>query len=323
MTATPHDALFRATFSVPEHAAGLLRTALDPRLVARIDWSSLTLIGDSFVDEDLRAQHADLLFSVRIGEHIVCPYLLLEHKSTPEHSTVFQLLKYVLSTWDHRRHAPRKRTGLPPVVPVVVYHGLRRWTAPTEFSDLVDIPPALECLRDTTPRFRFILVDLSTLDDAALRTQGASPAVRLTLLALTQARRSRDLQALLAGWITLLRELLREPGGEAVLGQVLSYLYEVRGRADFGRLDLQALNFPESKAIMQSMADHLRAQGRQQGRQQGLQQGHQGLFLRLLRRKFPQVSPARLAQAEAADIATIDRWSDQLLTATTVDEVFA
>ncbi len=55
----------------------------------------------------------------------------------------------------------------------------------------------------------------------------------------------------------------------------------------------------------------------------GLQQGLREVFVRLLRRKFPQVSAARLALAETADIATIDRWSDQLLTATTIDEVFA
>ena len=322
MTTTPHDALFKSTFEAPGRAAELLRAALDPRLVARVDWASLTLAQSSFIDEHLRAQQADLLFSVRLGKHNICPYLLLEHKSSPEHWTVYQLVKYVLRIWDDRRDDDRRRRRLPPIVPVVLYHGTRPWNAPTEFSRLVDIPPGLEFLRDTTPRFKFVLVDLQALDDEALRTHGASPAVRLTLLALTRTRQADDLQALVRGWIHLLRQLSAEPGGEAVIRSVFSYLYLVRGREACKRIDLQALNFPEGEPIMETMADYLIKKGRKEGRKEGRQEGHKEVFLRLLQRKFPQVSAARVAAAEAADIATIDRWSDQLLTATTVDEVF-
>ena len=327
MTAAPHDALFRSTFEAPGRAAELLRAALDPRLVARIDWSSLTLAQCSFIDEDLRAQQADLLFSVRLGEHTVCPYLLLEHKSSPERWTVYQLNKYVFRIWDSRRDADRSRRALPPIVPVVLYHGTRRWTAPTELSLLVDIPPELEFLRDTTPRFKLFLVDLAALDDEALRTHGASPAVRLTLLALTQTRQIHDLMALFAGWIALLRQLSAEPGGEAVIRSVFSYVFAVRGRAACRSIDLRALNFPEGEAIMETMADYLikkgLRQGRNEGRNEGRKEGRKEAFLDLLRHKFPQVSAAHVALAEAADIAAIDRWSLQLLSAATVDEVFA
>ncbi|WCQ96715.1 hypothetical protein NQZ70_09502 [Sorangium sp. Soce836] len=43
MAPTPHDALFKSTFSQPEHAAGALREALSAALAARIDFGSLTL----------------------------------------------------------------------------------------------------------------------------------------------------------------------------------------------------------------------------------------------------------------------------------------
>jgi predicted transposase YdaD len=58
---TPHDALVRAVFSDPEHAAGELRHLLDPAFAARVVWSTLRLVSGSYVDENLRGRHTDLL----------------------------------------------------------------------------------------------------------------------------------------------------------------------------------------------------------------------------------------------------------------------
>ncbi|MFO0715101.1 MAG: Rpn family recombination-promoting nuclease/putative transposase [Sandaracinus sp.] len=55
MTHTPHDALFKAVFSLPEHAEAELRAVLPARLARRIDWSTLALAGGSFIDEALKA----------------------------------------------------------------------------------------------------------------------------------------------------------------------------------------------------------------------------------------------------------------------------
>lgn len=336
MPPTPHDALFKATFSAPERAAELLRGALDPALAASIDWSSLALAPGSFVDEQLRSRHADLLFRVRLGEHTIHPYILLEHKSTPDIWTLFQLLKYMVRIWEAQLVADPARTALAPIVPVVVYHGAHGWSVATEFSALVDIPPGAELLRAYTPRFGCILADLSATASDALRSQDASAAVRLTLLALKEARGARDLPSLVRGWLGLLRELLGEPGAEAARERIFSYLYAVRGPAEFDRLDLEALDISaEDEANMALMAGDLirkgfeqgfqqgSQQGFQQGSQQGSQRSSQALFLRLLRRKFPQVSAAHVARVEAADVAAVERWSDQLLTAATLDEVFA
>jgi predicted transposase YdaD len=67
MSTTPHDALFKTIFSQPEHAAGELRLALPPSLVAHIDFATLTLRPGSFVDEALRERSTDLLFSVQLA----------------------------------------------------------------------------------------------------------------------------------------------------------------------------------------------------------------------------------------------------------------
>jgi len=54
----PHDHLFRAVFSEPEHAEGLLRAALPARLARQIDWTTLRPLRSSIVDDALHARYA-------------------------------------------------------------------------------------------------------------------------------------------------------------------------------------------------------------------------------------------------------------------------
>lgn len=49
VTTKPHDAIFKAAFEHPKHAAGLFRDLLPARLVNEIDWSTLALEPGSFV----------------------------------------------------------------------------------------------------------------------------------------------------------------------------------------------------------------------------------------------------------------------------------
>ena len=55
----PHDRLFRAVFSDASEAVGLLQTALPATVRNSFDWTALTLVGGSFVDEDLQGSQSD------------------------------------------------------------------------------------------------------------------------------------------------------------------------------------------------------------------------------------------------------------------------
>ena len=45
----------------------LLRGFLDESLCERLDFSSLERVGNSFISEDLRERHSDLIWRVRMG----------------------------------------------------------------------------------------------------------------------------------------------------------------------------------------------------------------------------------------------------------------
>ena len=58
-----HDRLFKQTFGRVESAAAFFEAYLPAELAAAIDWQTLTPAAGSFVDETLRHQESDLLFS--------------------------------------------------------------------------------------------------------------------------------------------------------------------------------------------------------------------------------------------------------------------
>src|SRR5262249_58782808 len=92
---SPHEALFRHTFAVPVHAAGLLRAVLPAALAAAIDWSTLQPCPTAMAGADLRRRAADLLHAARFTGSDAVVGFLLEHKSSREADTGEQLLDYV------------------------------------------------------------------------------------------------------------------------------------------------------------------------------------------------------------------------------------
>jgi flagellar biosynthesis/type III secretory pathway protein FliH len=65
-----------------------------------------------------------------------------------------------------------------------------------------------------------------------------------------------------------------------------------------------------------------RAQGVQQGVQQGMQRGEAAVLTRQLERKLGPVPAAARQRIEAADEETLLGWSERVLTATRLDDVF-
>ena len=201
--------------------------------------------------------------------------------------------------------------------------------AVTCFEALFDLSPGMA---EFTPHFRFALDDLGAASEQGLRDRAASAYTRLVLSALQQTRGGREVRELLLGWVGLIHELLREPGGEGALALVLRYLLEVRGAAEFATIDTTVREITAARGdVMETIAQMLESrgmerglqQGLQQGRQEGRQEGQRELLLRLLGRRFgdlPAMLRQRVAMAEGPEL---ERWAERLLLAGDLDEVFA
>lgn len=354
MSTKPHDSLFHDTFEHPEHARGELQHLLGAELAARFDWSTLELVPGSFVSEELKDSHSDLLFRVQLGGRETYVYLLFEHQSRPEPLFVFRELQYsvrFLTTWLEDREgaaagarsARRRRarvTRLPVVIPILLYHGPPAWPYATRFEDVLDIDPGARALvLDFVPRFRVLVDDLTTQTDEQLRSRAMSELGRVVLWCLRTARSTDDLVNGLAGWAGLFREVWRAPNGVAAMGKIWQYVMAVHEGSHERVLPAlaAALDDEEQRQNMATIAEQLIEKGKKRGfeegekrgiekgekrgEKRGIEKGQREVLLRQLERRFGPLPPSVHERVEQAKSPELERWVDRVLTAATLAEV--
>lgn len=334
----PHDLFARFTFGHPERAAAELRAVLPPEVVTRVDWSSLRREAGSVVDPELRESQSDLLFSARLhGGQPLLLYLLLEHQSSVDRWMALRMLRYVVRQLEHWRKEHPDSESLPLVIPAVMYHGPDGgWTARRRVEELFELPGEdAEPWRRLVPRFEYLLDDLTSEREEALRARSGPPLVRLALLLLRYGR-AEELAGKLETWKALFAEVHATPEGLEQLRAVIHYLLKVGDQAARGpvrRVLLSVASEQRAEELMKTIADELIEQGHQrgwlEGRAKGLAEG-QALgqaegqargraesVLRILASRGIAVGEKDRHRILACpDLSVLDQWFDRALTAT-------
>ncbi|HEU4536776.1 MAG TPA: Rpn family recombination-promoting nuclease/putative transposase [Polyangiaceae bacterium] len=340
---TPHDALFKRTFSDPEHVRDELRAVLPPALLHTLDLASLRPCPGSFVDPALAGSHSDLLFSVKLAGRPALLFVLFEHQSTVDSLMPLRLLGYVVRVLLQHAEQAEQADGLlplPVVVPLVLHHSATGWTAATRLEDLFD--PALlatEGLDELVPRFGFLLDDLSHQSDQALwdRAMGLVPS--LTLWALRDGRDPKRLLASLTRWARLLKALAQAPSGRDALEALFRYLSVVADlpaetlvqaveRASISEgvmatVAEQWLAQGEARGIAKGKAEGL-AKGKAEGMAEGEVKGKAHAVLAFLEARGLSVTAAQRAKVlGCTDLGQLEGWVRQAATAKTTAALFA
>lgn len=125
-------ALFRAPVSNPARACAPIADYLPREVVDLLDPDAPPeAIEGSFVDADAARTQCDALYKVKLRTgHEARIHALLEHKSYPDGTTPLQLLKYLVAIWQREIEGGTATDGLPPIIPLVLYHGPEEWTVP-------------------------------------------------------------------------------------------------------------------------------------------------------------------------------------------------
>jgi predicted transposase YdaD len=315
----PHDRYFRESFGRVEVARDFLRHNLPATLLAEVDLATLEIATDTYVAEDLREDCSDLVYRLACRGGTLEIYLLFEHKSRPDHWTLLQLLRYLVASGErHRKQHPKAR-HLPPVYPLVLYHGTRRWRVPASFHDLVE--PLPEALAPFVPQFRYALHDISARTGAEIKGAVLTRLVQLALRHVFSAEPVERLRELLA-LIAQIRDL--DEATEIVYA-LLHYYVQANSRLDEQEVRTLLHETPFGETLMQTFIDRYREQGRQEGRQEGWQEGRQegeaAVLLRLMERKFGPPGEAVRQRIAQADAETLLRWSERVLTADSLEAV--
>jgi hypothetical protein len=211
----PHDRYFREVFSNPEVVRDLLSNYLPTEVAGALDLTTLALEQDSFVDEELRQHYTDLLYTVRRRDGAEAfIYFLFEHKSYPDNSTSFQVLRYMVRIWERQA---RQGGSLTPIIPLVFYHGIAPWQAPRNFADLIEAPRTFAAY---TPHFIYDLLDLSAISETQIKGEVLLRAVLLAFRSVLRPGVGEHLFTI----VRLLSELTPERTALQYIETLLCYL---------------------------------------------------------------------------------------------------
>lgn len=336
---SPHDGLFYATFSKPEHAAAEFRCIFEPRLSAAIDWDTLKPLPIRFVDSKLSSKYADVLFSVRIFGREVLIYVLFEHKSTSDKWTLLQLHEYKGRIWRTFLEQNKGATHLPMILPVVLHHSDEGWKSPKRFREYFDVPEELwELVGPYMVDFGIWLDDISHVRSEALLARPMPPEARFVLFCLRFGRTPSEFFALLASWSREFNALRRGPRSDVVVGAILMYVMtvgrlseqEVRMRLQetFGEDAAEEIIFAYERRYDKGKREGLREgelkglrKGLRKGKREGLGEGLRKTLQRQLVQRFGEVEPKVVQRIQSASTNELDAMLDRVLLAATVDEV--
>jgi len=319
----PHDSLFKLAFSDTASGGALLRAVLPEPLVERVDWASLALRSGSFTDRDLGGLESDLLFSAEVDGREALFYFLVEHQSTVDATMAWRLWRYVTRIWEWYVGESKQTPRLPLVVPVVVYHGERTWTAARSVAELVDVDATLsQTCPELMPDLRYVLEDLTELDASDLRARSLPAFATVALWALRTAS-DRGFATAAAELADLFDALREAPDAPRALWSIFSYLATISGaEEDLVGVVAGQLSEPAREEAM-DLVEQFAQRKKEEGRAEGHAEGRRTLLLKLLTLKFGPPSDAVQARVEAASLEDTDRWAERILTATTIEDVFA
>ncbi|MFD3272931.1 Rpn family recombination-promoting nuclease/putative transposase [Paenibacillus dendritiformis] len=166
-----HDTSYRFLLSSKKLFVELLRSFVQKEWVKRIDETNVQEIPHSFVLQNFKRKEADLVYRVKLNGQDVVFYLLLEMQSTVDFLMPYRLLLYQVEIWRYLMKDQEKTKGkpkafrLPPIVPIVLYNGKRRWTASRQFRQLL----ANETMFGSELlNFEYVLIDVARYTEEEL-----------------------------------------------------------------------------------------------------------------------------------------------------------
>jgi predicted transposase/invertase (TIGR01784 family) len=228
---------------------------------------TLEIMKDSFIKNDLKEYFSDLLYRVSLREQGAYVYLLFEHKSHPEKRISLQLLSYLNGIWEMQL----RQGGMPlsVIIPIVLYHGREKWTARNDLLHLFSLKA--NWLSEYVPNFKYILFDLSSYPDEAIK---GAVLNRVTLLLLKHVF-DPDFAQSLPVIFSLLSELLEKETGMGYFETVIRYVFHTAENISAEKLKkiVETSLSKEEGEVMTTLAEKYINEGMQKGIQQGILQG--------------------------------------------------
>ncbi|MBF0500824.1 MAG: Rpn family recombination-promoting nuclease/putative transposase [Candidatus Riflebacteria bacterium] len=326
-----HDESYKKFFSFPEMVEDLLRGFVHEEWIERLDFLTLERVNGSYVTDTFRQRHDDVVWRVRWGEEWLYVYILIEFQSEVDEFMALRIMTYIGLLYQDLIGQKQLFKGklLPPVLPIVLYNGVSRWTAAEDVYDL--IVPLKGGLEKYRPHISYLLID-----------EGRYAATELSELhnlvaALFRLEKSRDMSSVRLA-IENLIEWLKLPDQKELRSTFTRWIYKVFIQTRFPKekipeiQDLEEARTMLSKTVVEwtkQWKEEGRVEGIEEGLEEGLEKGLEKgrkfmatLVLRQIERKFGTLNESDRQRISEAKESTLIEWGERLITASGLDEIF-
>lgn len=315
------DGSYRLLFSNPYLVRDLFSGFIDEPWLASLDWSQLAPLPSDYISGSLRQRLGDCVWYLpRPDGQSIFFLLMLEHQSTNDRMMALRLVTYSALLYETLLTGKliSKNKPLPLTLPVVLYSGVKRWTAPRSMDGLLD--PSPKALRPYALQLRYLLID-----ECELVRTGSLPANNLAavLFRLEHNTGIDDVQ-------NLMQTVWNSTQGPAYTELRLAFTAWVKHVLLPRALpDVAIPTVDDLLEIKTMLTEHSRswthqwkAEGLKEGLKEGRQEGATTILQKLLERKFGELPPATRQRLKSATAGELETWSLNVLDATTLDEVF-
>ena len=268
----PHDKFFKETFGDVAVARDFLYHYLPPELMQQVDMESLEPQKDSFVNKDLEENFSDLLFKANFQDQEGYFYFLFEHKSYPSKNIILQLLKYMTEIWEAKAQKENE-WKLPLVIPLVMYHGKKRWNAPLRLKDMMqgntNIPKEME---NYIPDFEYLLFDFSHRSDEEILGEAMLRMYLMMIRAFSKTT-EEDILPTIRKALYYLEEFESKEKGIDYLETMMRYVFSVH--QNISEEDLVHVveqietTYPEGGDVIMTLAEVYMEKGKKEGKLEG------------------------------------------------------
>ena len=258
----PHDSFVKNILGREVYARDFIRCYLPEKITSQLDLDTLEVSSKSFVSDDLKESLTDLVMSIQFKNRDLAEiYMLIEHKSNLYHLTKLQLFGYLNEAWQNKG-----RDELPIIIPVVFYHGKKKWNYSLEFSDMFN-PPGEHYFK-YIPKFEHILLEVPEINKQEIKSTIVLKVFNLTLEHIFYPdRRDRIYQAM----ELLFHGLQSEEAGE-IFAVIVKYLLTATDLTP-GEVEEKVKHLPKGADTVRTTADVLREEGMHKGAIIGRQEG--------------------------------------------------
>lgn len=329
-----HDSSYKFLFSNPELVRDLVMGFIPDDWLHSLDYSTLEKVSCSYVSDDLKQREDDIVWRVKVDGEWVYLYILMEFQSTVDKYMALRMMIYIgLLYQDLIKQGQLLTEGrLPPILPIVLYNGDKKWTAVTNIADL--IPEVSGLVAEFRPSLKYLLIDENNYTDSELantsnlvaavfrleHASSPSDVSDIVKLLIEWLKDRPDLRKMFAKWLSA--TLMRKPEYGILLPEV-DDLQEIKVMlAD--KVEVWAKAYiaeGKQEGLQQGLQKGLQ-KGLQEGEQKGLQKGEMLALQRLLAKRFGAISAETTALISNAPVVDIERWFDRAIDAKQLSDVF-